>query len=102
MRIAKVQGTVVSTIKHPTYEGHKLLWCQPLDFEGRPSGPAEIAADRVQAGVGDTVLIMREGNGTRQILGADAGPILDLVVGVIDSVTLNADTDTDASDQPDS
>lgn len=84
MRLARVRGTVVSTIKHPTYAGHKLLLCQPVDWRGEARGPQVVAVDRVQAGVGDLVLVMSEGNGVRQILGADAGPIRSLVVGVVD------------------
>lgn len=88
MRLAKVIGTVVATIKHPTYAGHKLLLCQPLTPAGEAAGAQVLAVDRVQAGVGDTVLVLTEGNGVRQILGADAGPIRSLVVGVVDEVAL--------------
>ena len=86
MKLARVRGTVVATIKHPTYEGRTLLLCQPLTFDGREKGEQVIAVDRVQAGVGDLVLILTEGNGVRQIIGPDAGPIRSLVVGVVDAV----------------
>lgn len=89
MRLAKVIGTVVSTIKHPTYDGHRLLLCQPLTPEQDAAGNQVIAIDRVQAGVGDTVLVLSEGNGVRQLLGKDAGPIRSLVVGVVDDVELS-------------
>ena len=89
MILADVIGTVVATIKHPAFSGHKLLLCQPLDPQGRAHGKQRIAVDRVQAGVGDRVLLLDEGNGTRQILGAEnAGPIRTLVVGVVDAVEL--------------
>ncbi len=86
MRLARVRGTVVATVKHPTYQGHKLLLCQPVDPSGQPRGAQVLAVDRVQAGVGDLVLVMTEGNGVRQLLGADAGPIRSLVVGIVDEV----------------
>lgn len=86
MRLARVKGSVVATVKHPTYLGHTLLLCQVLGPHGEDRGPQLIAVDRVQAGVGDRVLILTEGNGVRQILGPDAGPIRSLVVGIVDHV----------------
>ena len=90
MKVARVIGSVVSTIKAPTYEGRKLLLCEHLDHSGVPLNSREIAVDLVQAGVGDRVLIMSEGNGIRQLLGADAGPIRDVIVGIIDTLAQEA------------
>ena len=88
MVLGKVMGTVVSTIKHPEYEGYKLYVIQPLNARQSPTGETFLAVDTVQSGVGDTVLVMREGNGVRQILGKDILPIRSLVVGVVDEVDL--------------
>ena len=87
MKLAHVVGTVVCTIHHPAYEGRRLLLCELLDETGAPTGSQEIAVDHVQAGVGDQVLILSEGNGIRQILGAQAGPIRDLIVGIVDDIS---------------
>ena len=88
MILCTVVGTLVSTAKHPAYLGHKLLLCQPSDPEGAPVGEALIAVDRVQAGVGDRVLVMQEGGGIRMLLGTVDGklPIRSLIVGVVDDV----------------
>jgi len=88
MRLARVKGSIVSTIKHPTYAGHKLLLVQVQGPDGEDRGPQVVAVDRVQAGVGDRVLIMTEGNGVRQVLGPNAGPIRSLVVAIVDHVEL--------------
>ena len=88
MRLARVLGTVVSTVKHPEYEGHKILLCQPIDPHGEHLGKQMIALDSVQAGVGDTVLILSEGNGVRQLLGRKNLPIRSLIVGIVDDVLL--------------
>lgn len=88
MRLARVLGTVVSTMKHPTYEGHKILLCQPLTPAGEATGSQVVAVDHVHAGVGDHVLVLTEGNGVRQLLGEDAGPIRSIVVGIVDAVEL--------------
>ncbi len=55
MKLAKVLGTVVATEKHPSLVGVKLLVIQPHDHEGVPDGDPIVAADPLQAGVGDTV-----------------------------------------------
>ena len=86
MKIAKVIGTVVCTIQHPSYEGLRLMLCEYLNIDGSLSGKQEIAVDRVQSGIGDQVLIMSEGNGVRQLMGKDTGPVRDLIVGVVDQV----------------
>jgi ethanolamine utilization protein EutN len=87
MKLARVRGTIVATIKHPAYEGRTILLCQPLTPDGRDKGDQVIAVDHVQAGEGDLVLILTEGNGVRQILGADAGPIRSVIVGIVDEVS---------------
>jgi microcompartment protein CcmK/EutM len=97
MLIAEVVGTIVMTVKHPAFEGEKLLAVQPLDEKGAANGSVILAIDRAQAGVGDRVLVMREGNGVRQIVGRDQGkhvdeaikmdwPVRSMIVGIIDAV----------------
>ena len=86
MKLARVIGTVVCTIQHPSYEGQRLMLCEYLDQHGMPFSKQEIAVDRVQAGIGDVVLIMSEGNGVRQLMGKDTGPVRDLIVAVVDLV----------------
>ncbi len=89
MILGKVTGTVVSTIKHPGYDGHKLLLVRALDEHGKLLENEFIAVDNAQAGVGDTVLVLKEGSGVRQILCGDVGatlPILELIVGIVDEV----------------
>lgn len=86
MRIARVLGTVVSTIKHPSYHGLKLFVVQPVDDEGRPSEPTFLAVDVVQSGVGDLVLVISEGNGARQIFNEPVLPIRSVIVGMVDEV----------------
>jgi microcompartment protein CcmK/EutM len=88
MIIARVIGTVVSTIKHPSFHAKKILLVQPLHVPGEPADDAFIAVDGAQAGVGDTVLVCQEGNSTRQVLAAPNAPIRSSIVGIIDSVNI--------------
>ena len=73
MLVCRVVGNVVMTVKHPAFQGEKLLCCQPLDDKGNENGAVILAIDRAQAGPGDKVLVMREGSGVRQIRGPRHG-----------------------------
>ena len=87
MNLCRVLGPVVSTEKHKAFEGRKLLIVQPLDEHQKPLGKSFLAVDHTSsAGEGDTVLVLREGNGVRQILGDKTLPIRSLIVGVVDDV----------------
>lgn len=88
MRLCRIVGTMVATVKHPAFEGHKVLLCQPLDERCDARGDAFLAVDRVQAGVGDVVIVNQEGNGARQLLGTIDGklPIRSVIVGIVDDV----------------
>jgi microcompartment protein CcmK/EutM len=91
MKLCRVLGPVVATAKHPTYAGRKLLAVQPLDEAGNALGSSFLAVDDVQAGRGDVVLVMQEGNGVRQLLKlGNQLPIRSLIVGIVDRVTVQA------------
>jgi microcompartment protein CcmK/EutM len=89
MYIGKVIGTVVSTIKISHLDSRKLLLVDQLDLAGQETGYYDIAVDVAQAGPGDTVLVIDEGNGARQILNLDPGAIRAVIVGVVDEVALS-------------
>jgi ethanolamine utilization protein EutN len=90
MKVGKVVGTVVSTINIPLLDEHRLLLCDIEDIEGRPDG-STICIDVVDAGVGETVLILDEGNSARQILGLDTGAIRAVIVGVVDELAIDGE-----------
>ena len=88
MILGRVTGSVVSTIHHPIVDGRKLLLAERLDHEGKPTGAYLIALDGIGAGRGETVLILDEGNGARQVLDDDSAPVRSIVVGIVDSIEL--------------
>lgn len=90
MYIGKVIGTVVATIKISHLEARKLLLVDRLDLQGQETGYYDIAVDVAQAGPGDTVLVIDEGNGARQVLGLDPGAVRAVIVGVVDEVAIGA------------
>ena len=75
--------------KHPAFTGRPLFVVQPLDEHGGDAGPSFVAVDHVQAGIGDRVVVLTEGNGVRQILQmGDQVPIRSMIVGIVDHVEL--------------
>jgi ethanolamine utilization protein EutN len=86
--IGKVIGTIVTTISHPHYKNRRLLVVQPLLVDGESADEDFIALDNTQAGIGDTVLVNREGNGARQALNIPDGAVISVIVGIVDSVSL--------------
>lgn len=88
MQIAKVRGTVVSTQKEPSLRGTKLLLLQFVDMEGQLLPKYEVAADQVGAGIDEWVLVSR-GSAARQIAGNEMRPLDALVVGIIDTISID-------------
>ena len=88
MKLARVVGTVVSTIQAPVFDGRRLLVCDLLAPDGQPAGGYMIAVDTVGAGAGEMVLLIDEGNSARQILGDRQAPVRTVVVGIVDEVAL--------------
>jgi ethanolamine utilization protein EutN len=81
-----VRGTVYGTIQHPFYRARRMLLVDLLNPDGSDTGDYLIAVDSVDAGVGDRVLVLDEGNSARQIVGVPDAPLRSIVVGIVDSV----------------
>lgn len=88
MILAKVIGTVVTTISHPDFKHRRLLVVQPLVMEGEEADDDFVALDASHAGIGDTVLINREGGGARQVLKNPDAPVISVIVGIVDSANI--------------
>jgi len=86
MILGRITGSVVSTIHHPIVNGRKLLVAERLDHAGRRTGGYVFALDAIGAGKGETVLILDEGNGARQILDDANAPVRSVVVGIVDEL----------------
>ena len=88
MFLARVIGTVTSTIKHEAYQGTKLMLVQPISPEGEDVDDSLLAVDTVGAGVGEKVIVLRQGVAAAQVLGIDRPPIRSVIVGIVDEVHL--------------
>ena len=86
MILGNVIGNIHSTINHPFYDGAKLLMVERIEPDGKPAAGYLVAVDRAGAGPGETVLILDEGNGARQVLQSADGPVRSVIVGVVDEI----------------
>ena len=87
MLLAKVIGNVVATQKDHRYEGGRLLLVQPINPDGTPAGEEMLALDAVDAGVGDTVVVVREGWSASTAATGQAGAAIEsAIVGVVDTI----------------
>lgn len=89
MIIGKVCGTIYSTINHPFYDKRKLLIVDKIAPPGIKIDDYLIAIDSVGAGVGETVLVIDEGNSARQVVDDPQAPLRSIIVGIIDDITIN-------------
>ena len=90
MRIARVVGSAVSTVKEASLVGHKLLLVRETDEKGAASGPVLIAIDAVGAGTGELVMIS-EGSAARQTGTTGNQPVDAVIMGILDSLEVDGD-----------
>ena len=92
MFLAKIKGNIVSTPKNKFLNGHKLLIAHEIDQNFNMVGKKDlIALDLVDAGVGDNVIIVQEGDAVEQILGHKNTPVNTMVIAVVDNIEITKD-----------
>jgi len=89
MILGKIIGNVVSTVTEAAYGSRKILIVQPISPSGSAKGQSFLAIDTVQAGIGDTVLVLEEGGSARMILGEpETFTIKAIIAGIVDQITM--------------
>ena len=89
MTLGKIVGNLVATTIMYGYENKKIFFIQPIDPQGNPSGKTFLAVDAVQAGIGDTVLVMEEGGSARWIIEEPKSlTVKSVVAGIVDEVRM--------------
>ena len=92
MILARVLGNIVATKKNQRYDSASIMLCQQVTPEGEETAMTVLALNAVDAGVGDTVLIVQEGWGASTAATGKAGAAIDsAIVGVVDYVDLLKD-----------
>ena len=84
MYLARVEGNVVATRKHPSLHGWRLLICQPISAAGDAEGAPQIAIDGYGAGIHQRVIISSDGLWARRTVGDEKSPVRWLVIGIVD------------------
>jgi microcompartment protein CcmK/EutM len=84
MFLARVEGNVVATRKHPSLEGWRLVLCQPIGSGGEPEGVPQVAIDAHGAGMHQRVIISSDGMAARKAVGQETSPVRWMIIGVVD------------------
>lgn len=92
MKLGRIIGNAVSTIKNPAYDNAKLMVVQPVDLNLQPAGRTHLAVDLVGAGPGELVIVAEEGRGARELLDNPKSPIRTTLIGIVDQVDLSPRT----------
>src|SRR5512136_1514351 len=100
MLFGRVRGTAVCTLKYPGIEGVKLLVVQPLNKKLEPVGPLQVAADVVEAGIGDLCVMVRSREAALAMPEVKFVPIDLALVGIVDELAVQPEAAFDLTMQP--
>ncbi len=84
MQLARVEGNITSTVKHPSFAGWRLLICQPVDSEGAARGAPVVAIDPWGAGLHESVIVSTDGKAARGFVNDEKSPVRHMIAGIVD------------------
>ena len=84
MQLGRVVGHAVSTVKHPSMHGWRLLLVQLLTADGKSDGEPILAIDNLGAGTEGQVILTNDGAAARELVGARNTPVRWMVMGIQD------------------
>jgi microcompartment protein CcmK/EutM len=97
MLLARVEGHVTATRKHPSFAGWRLILCQPIGREGQPEAAPLVALDALGAGLHQRVILSSDGLAARRAVGDDKSPARWMIIGIVDEVTPGTNALEDAA-----
>lgn len=86
MFLARVEGNVVATRKHPSFNGWRLVICQPISRDGQPEGTPQVAVDAHGAGLHQRVIISSDGSAARNLVKDQKSPVRWLISAIVDDL----------------
>jgi ethanolamine utilization protein EutN len=95
MLFGRVNGSAVCTIKYPGTQGLKLLVVQPLNKNLKPIGVLQVAADVVDAGIGDLCVMVRSREAALAMPEVKFVPVDLALVGIVDELDVHPDGEFD-------
>ena len=87
MLLARVEGNLTATRKHPSFEGWRLIICQPISRAGEPEGVPLVAIDSLGAAMHQRVIISSDGMAARKAVGDDKSPVRWMITAIVDEMT---------------
>jgi microcompartment protein CcmK/EutM len=84
MFLARVEGNLTATRKHPSFAGWRLIICQPISKDGVPEGVPQVAIDPHGAAMHERVIISSDGLAARKAVGDDKSPARWMIIGIVD------------------
>jgi ethanolamine utilization protein EutN len=84
MLLARVEGNLTATRKHPSFEGWRLVICQPISQNGAAEGVPQVAIDAQGAALHQRVVISSDGLAARKAVGDDKSPVRWMIIGIVD------------------
>jgi ethanolamine utilization protein EutN len=84
MFLARVEGNLTATRKHPSFEGWRLIICQPINERGEAEGVPQVAIDAQGAALHQRVIISSDGMAARKAVGDDKSPARWMIIGIVD------------------
>lgn len=86
MQRARVLGRAISTAKHPSMEGFRLLVMIALGPDDKPDGDPLLVVDTLGAASGSVAILTNDGRFARQLVGTDQTPVRYTTIGLEDEV----------------
>jgi ethanolamine utilization protein EutN len=87
MLLARVEGNLTATRKHPSFEGWRLIICQPINQAGDAEGVPQVAIDAHGAAMHQRVIISSDGLAARKAVGDDRSPVRWMITAIVDEIT---------------
>ncbi len=84
MLLARVEGNLTATRKHPSFVGWRLVICQPIDGTGARQGAPVVAIDAHGAGLHQRVIVSSDGSSARRAVNDASSPVRMMIVGIVD------------------
>lgn len=84
MQLARVEGNVTATRKHPSFDGWRLVICQPIGLDGASEGTPIVAIDPYGAGMHQRVVVSSDGAASRNAVGDQKSPVRMMITGIVD------------------
>ena len=86
MLLARVEGNLTATRKHPSFEGWRMIICQPINAQGAAEGVPQVAIDAHGAALHQRVVISSDGLAARKAVGDDKSPVRWMIIGIVDDM----------------